>query len=730
MNPPSPLPQHVMGDQGYTINFGGSPSAAPATGFYNSTDGYRFIQTTATDNDNLIWFDVSTNQNITLTTGQHIVVTLSTSSTAGSEIPLIGAGTVSSNVAPPDCGINGTPSCQGTRNTLSNLSATYQKDSVLRVSFSVSALCAAASTGAGTLCGTAPNYQDMTTGVTGGVTLTQPIIVTFSAVSDNNVTGAVSGNNTDSATFTLGITNIAPTISCPTTTFPEGYYFPGDSEVYITPGNYSTGVGTGSNGATSYTGVDIKYLTFLGSQGSVNPFSTDSVPSNEIVAYLESAGGTQAVTGFTNSTNGSDHGYDVSIYAQNNVGIVSATGCAVSPNKMYAQKISGVLSESKCFIATAAYHDGRAAPVMMLRRFRDRILAKTAMGRKFIETYYRYSPALAEWAWDKPFIRSLALRALAPVEFIAWTALKVASAEETESPQPYIDRIKKQMAADEASKPADGSYTEELKKKLGGESAPDAGSGYSEKIRAGLDPVEGAEGYTEKLKAKFPEEKVKESPIEMVKAGKDRLPIPERPVIKQAVGFTLGVSPGISVSNPSGGVPYSSIYGSNWQPEVMLHYERQIFHSEYFGSFGLGLDSGLTAASGYGKLSFAFQGSTVSQTKFTFLQFPILIGAYYRFNLLRILRPYLGASLGSIFYAETRKDSVADKRGYAFAYATHAGVSLLMDFLDPSTALDGYLSMGIQHSYLFAEFLYLDTFSQTGVSFKRAGIYSGFLFEI
>ena len=109
VNPPSPLPQHVMGDQGYTMNFGGSPSAAPATGFYNSTDGYRFIQTTATDNDNLIWLDVSTNQNITLTTGQHIVVTLSTSSTAGSEIPLIGAGTVSGNVAPRIAGSTGPP---------------------------------------------------------------------------------------------------------------------------------------------------------------------------------------------------------------------------------------------------------------------------------------------------------------------------------------------------------------------------------------------------------------------------------------------------------------------------------------------------------------------------------------------------------------------------------------------------------------------------------------------
>jgi hypothetical protein len=73
---------------------------------------------------------------------------------------------------------------------------------------------------------------------------------------------------------------------------------------------------------------------------------------------------------------------------------------------------------------------------------------------------------------------------------------------------------------------------------------------------------------------------------------------------------------------------------------------------------------------------------------------------------------------------------VADKRGYDFVYSTHLGTSVLLDFFDSATARDGYLSTGIQHSYFFAEYLYLSSFNQTGVVLERSGLYAGFLFEI
>jgi hypothetical protein len=73
---------------------------------------------------------------------------------------------------------------------------------------------------------------------------------------------------------------------------------------------------------------------------------------------------------------------------------------------------------------------------------------------------------------------------------------------------------------------------------------------------------------------------------------------------------------------------------------------------------------------------------------------------------------------------------VADKRGYSFAYVTHIGASLLLDFFDRSTARDSYMSLGVQHTYLFLEYLYQNSFNQTGVVLTRSGVYTGFLFEI
>jgi hypothetical protein len=49
-----------------------------------------------------------------------------------------------------------------------------------------------------------------------------------------------------------------------------------------------------------------------------------------------------------------------------------------------------------CYIATAVYGDYNAPEVLVLRRFRDSTLAKSAVGKLFIKTYYRFSPPLAK----------------------------------------------------------------------------------------------------------------------------------------------------------------------------------------------------------------------------------------------------------------------------------------------------------------------------------------------
>ena len=57
---------------------------------------------------------------------------------------------------------------------------------------------------------------------------------------------------------------------------------------------------------------------------------------------------------------------------------------------------------SKCFIATAVYGDPSCYQVRELRKYRDETLLKSILGRDFVKTYYKVSPAIADWLITKP----------------------------------------------------------------------------------------------------------------------------------------------------------------------------------------------------------------------------------------------------------------------------------------------------------------------------------------
>ena len=68
-----------------------------------------------------------------------------------------------------------------------------------------------------------------------------------------------------------------------------------------------------------------------------------------------------------------------------------------------------------CFVATAAYGSPMANDVDMLRRFRDMMLTRTAIGELAVETYYTFGPALAGVVGESELLRASARAALAPV---------------------------------------------------------------------------------------------------------------------------------------------------------------------------------------------------------------------------------------------------------------------------------------------------------------------------
>jgi hypothetical protein len=68
-----------------------------------------------------------------------------------------------------------------------------------------------------------------------------------------------------------------------------------------------------------------------------------------------------------------------------------------------------------CFIATAAYGSPMASEIQILRTFRDQHLLNNRMGRLFVNTYYRYSPAAADWVSQSDSRRAVVRAMLAPV---------------------------------------------------------------------------------------------------------------------------------------------------------------------------------------------------------------------------------------------------------------------------------------------------------------------------
>ena len=73
---------------------------------------------------------------------------------------------------------------------------------------------------------------------------------------------------------------------------------------------------------------------------------------------------------------------------------------------------SGSSGSGNCYIATMAYGDYDHPQVMILRQFRDDVLANSSLGKWFIKTYYHYSPKLVAKLKNKKTINSIIRKSL------------------------------------------------------------------------------------------------------------------------------------------------------------------------------------------------------------------------------------------------------------------------------------------------------------------------------
>ncbi|MBI5194524.1 MAG: hypothetical protein HZA08_13955 [Nitrospirae bacterium] len=90
-------------------------------------------------------------------------------------------------------------------------------------------------------------------------------------------------------------------------------------------------------------------------------------------------------------------------------------------------QIEGQRLGKACFIATAAYGSPFESHVALLRSFRDRYLITNNTGKAFVELYYHFSPAAADYilkhVYLKPVVRLALLPAVGLAAFFVYTSL-------------------------------------------------------------------------------------------------------------------------------------------------------------------------------------------------------------------------------------------------------------------------------------------------------------------
>jgi hypothetical protein len=215
--------------------------------------------------------------------------------------------------------------------------------------------------------------------------------------------------------------------SCPAGTDLNSTYYPGDQRIYLDTTKFSNlyQIPAGGSGTGSFAPASSLVIV---SKSAVN--ATPATPDDSAAGFSSNVfaraglGSTdEQITGFTNSVPGTSTVYNLSVLIRDYAGFVNTPqGCRI-PN-VQATEVAGFLRDSKCFIATAAFQSKDAAPVAMLREFRDQVLLNSSLGEAFVDWYYRWSPPAAVWLIEHPQFRYPVLLALVPVEIIAWLFLR------------------------------------------------------------------------------------------------------------------------------------------------------------------------------------------------------------------------------------------------------------------------------------------------------------------
>jgi len=255
---------------------------------------------------------------------------------------------------------------------------------------------------------------------------------------DNTTSAFVAGN---SQKFTLKVryqdpaseNTIVPT-QAPTASqgFSDFEVVPGDEKVFIRD-IWRGGTGPAESGDSS--GVRWSAMRVFYQEVAVGAEDFCAIPLNTAgfadltisdKASKDASLSQDFLTGLTNEVN-----YQFTIASVDEASIVTNYLKADATNPAHVLRytgmpgeVVGLLDQKKCFIATAAFGSPMEPQVELLRDFRDEVLGRFWIGKKFIRFYYQNSPPLAQFIAEHDGLRAVVRGLLWPIVLFADLALQ------------------------------------------------------------------------------------------------------------------------------------------------------------------------------------------------------------------------------------------------------------------------------------------------------------------
>jgi hypothetical protein len=512
-------------------------------------------------------------------------------------------------------------------------------------------------------------------------------------------------------------------------------YLPNNGAVSIEGGTFVSS----APAVSTVTQAPLHELIVVARLGSAASVASNFTSVNDVVGRIP-WGRRGMVTGFKNTTLSQDHPYEMRFLIRDAAGFVSPFNGACSTlncciSGVRTADVETFLESSRCFIASAVFEGENSKPVLWLRSFRNRVLLRFEVGRKFARFYYRYSPEASRWLKANPFFRFTARILLVPFVggawfFSLWDGVDQASAQSTS----YIDRLKRTMPKDITGPEDYENYTERVIKKDLKDSPPPSGS-YTERLKR-TDPKANDKAekgsYTERLRQSVEPSDLK-SVIQSVYEGKSELKEKKIGKVKQAAGVRVGASIDHSISIPSKGssATLQSIYGNRYYPDVQFFYDYYFLQNPIFGNLGIGASAGLVYLSRRASFQVPLVNpvtnqpfSSVTDIRLRFYVVPVSAHFTYRFQLMKYVVPFVYGGPAAVFYQERRTDSQDTKKGYSLGSMWGGGAAFQLNWLFPKTTWELYSSTGVHELFLTIDYRKTQTPKQP-VEFNMAGLTAG-----